>query len=440
MSQSDSKIALLIDADNAPANKIDAILSELAKYGVANVRRAYGNWKSPSLKAWEEALHEYAIRPIQQFDYSKGKNATDIALVIDAMDLLYTQKLDAFCIVSSDSDFTPLIMRILTNGLKVYGFGEKKTPEPFVNACSIFTYLEALELAKEEIEPKPQVPAQSLPSISTVLTNSSPVIQKPTIKSDTKLMNLLRSAIDATVTENGWSMMGAVGGHISNQASFDCRNYGYKKLSDLFQACDLFDTAKNQKGILMVRRRQKKLGTVPAPTVLVTNLAAATYSQKTPSALDDALKEKYTQILKAKGWEVIYKFSLMNYYRVMKNVPCCNKQKLISHVLGIRSTATESDAKKAFNIFWKAKLFKVETDSVEEKRIELIDYPDFLERIDSELLSRLIAGCKEQNIAIDSSVVAIILYSSYEKILLESKITMLVNNFYSTACAVVGED
>ncbi|VEP13303.1 hypothetical protein H1P_1930004 [Hyella patelloides LEGE 07179] len=138
MQQSESKIALLIDADNAPASKIEAIVSEIAKYGVANIRKAYGNWKSPGLKAWEECLHEYAIRPVQQFDYTKGKNATDAAMIIDAMDLLYTQQLDAFAIVSSDCDFTPLVMRILTNGLKVYGFGEKKTPLPFVYACSTF--------------------------------------------------------------------------------------------------------------------------------------------------------------------------------------------------------------------------------------------------------------------------------------------------------------
>ena len=140
MQQSESKIALLIDADNAPASKIEAILSEIAKYGVANVRRAYGNWKSQNIKSWEECLHEYAIRPVQQFDYTKGKNATDAAMIIDAMDLLYTQQLDAFAIVSSDSDFTPLVMRILTNGLKVYGFGETKTPLPFVRACSTFLY------------------------------------------------------------------------------------------------------------------------------------------------------------------------------------------------------------------------------------------------------------------------------------------------------------
>src|SRR5690606_39172873 len=130
MADTDTRIALLIDADNAPAAKIDLVLNEVARHGVANVRRAYGNWKSSNLKGWEAVLHEYAIRPIQQFAYSSGKNASDMAMVIDAMDLLYARNLDAFAIVSSDADFTPLVMRLLTDGMKVYGFGEKKTPAP----------------------------------------------------------------------------------------------------------------------------------------------------------------------------------------------------------------------------------------------------------------------------------------------------------------------
>ena len=144
MADGEKRIALLIDADNAPASKIDVILAEVARHGAANVRRAYGNWKSANLKQWEATLHAYAIRPIQQFAYSSGKNASDMAMVIDAMDLLYARNLDAFAIVSSDADFTPLVMRILGDGVKVYGFGEKKTPEPFVNACSQFTYVEGL--------------------------------------------------------------------------------------------------------------------------------------------------------------------------------------------------------------------------------------------------------------------------------------------------------
>src|ERR1700704_3588684 len=147
-----ARIALLIDADNSPSSKIDVILAELAKVGVTNIRRAYGNWKKDGLKGWEAVLHEYAIRPIQQFDYSKGKNATDMVVVIDAMDLLYTDEPEAFGIVSSDSDFTPLVMHLKAKGAQVFGFGAKKTPMPFVNACSRFLYLENLGAAPDADE------------------------------------------------------------------------------------------------------------------------------------------------------------------------------------------------------------------------------------------------------------------------------------------------
>lgn len=242
MQQSESKIALLIDADNAPASKIEAILSEIAKYGVANIRRAYGNWKSPTLKSWEECLHEYAIRPIQQFDYTKGKNATDVAMIIDAMDLLYSQQLDAFAIVSSDCDFTPLVMRILTNGLKVYGFGERKTPSPFKNACSTFLYLETID--------------QSAHAEEASKTAANVKKTGKDLKQDTKLISLLRSAVSSTLDEDGWSSLAEIGGHIANQASFDSRNYGYAKLSGLFEAIDLFEIQRKNKGVY-VRNKQK---------------------------------------------------------------------------------------------------------------------------------------------------------------------------------------
>ena len=242
MQQSESKIALLIDADNAPASKIDAILSEIAKYGAANIRRAYGNWKSPTLKGWENCLHEYAIHPVQQFDYTKGKNATDAALIIDAMDLLYTQRLDAFAIVTSDCDFTPLVMRILTNGLKVYGFGEKKTPLPFVYACSTFLYLETID---QDVDSETSKVAASVKKTGKEL------------KQDTKLMNLLRGAVSNTQDDDGWSSLAVIGAHIANQASFDSRNYGYAKLSGLFEAIDLFELQRRNKAIY-VRSKSKK--------------------------------------------------------------------------------------------------------------------------------------------------------------------------------------
>jgi uncharacterized LabA/DUF88 family protein len=242
MQQSELKIALLIDADNAPASKIEAIVSELAKYGVANIRKAYGNWKSPTLKAWEQCLHEYSIRPVQQFDYTKGKNATDAAMIIDAMDLLYTQQLDAFPIVSSDCDFTPLVMRVLTNGLKVYGFGEKKTPLPFVYACSTFLYLETID--------------QAVISEETSKINASAKKTGKELKQDTKLISLLRSAVSSTLDDDGWSNLGAIGGHIANQASFDPRNYGYVKLSGLFEAIDLFEIQRKDMAVY-VRSKQR---------------------------------------------------------------------------------------------------------------------------------------------------------------------------------------
>lgn len=240
----DNNIGLLIDADNSPASKIEDVLDELAKFGVINIRRAYGNWKSTSLAGWEAVLHEYAIQPIQQFAYSKGKNATDMALAIDAMDLLYTKHLTGVALVSSDSDFTPLVMRLRANGLQVYGFGEEKTPSPFVNACSRFLYLEKLGAT-----PPDSQPANGKATPSARKTGKE-------LKSDTKLMTLLRNAVASAADDNGWAHLGAVGSHINKQASFDQRNYGFAKLGDLFAEIDLFTTEKREKG-LYVRDNRK---------------------------------------------------------------------------------------------------------------------------------------------------------------------------------------
>jgi uncharacterized LabA/DUF88 family protein len=241
MSETPKRIALLIDADNSPAAKIGVILSELAKYGVANIRRAYGNWKSPALVSWEKVLHEYAIRPMQQFDYTKGKNATDAAMIIDAMDLLYEHDLDGFGIVSSDSDFTPLVMRIRTNGPEVYGFGEMKTPAPFVNACSKFLYLENLGQPAEAEPEIAKTPATKKPAAAS--KKAAAPLKKDTValKQDTKLVTLLRDSFENAKGEDGWANLGTVGQQIGNQASFDSRNYGYAKLGDLIKATDLFE-------------------------------------------------------------------------------------------------------------------------------------------------------------------------------------------------------
>ncbi len=228
------KIAVFIDADNAPAKKIDKVLSELARYGVVNIRKAYGNWKNQNLKPWEDVLHEFAIQPIQQFDLTKGKNATDMALVIDVMDILYTKDVDVICLVSSDCDFTPLVTRALADGKFVIGFGERKAPDAFVNSCSRFLYLD------DELEA--ELPPQK---------------QTKNLKSDTKLINLLRQAIEACEEDDGWAMLGPVGTHITNHASFDQRNYGFKKLSDLFMQIDLFEVKKTGQTALWVRDKKR---------------------------------------------------------------------------------------------------------------------------------------------------------------------------------------
>lgn len=249
----ETRIALLIDADNSPASKIDEVLDELANYGVINIRRAYGDWKSRHLNAWEDVLHEYAIQPIQQFAYTKGKNATDAAMIIDAMDLLYTKQLDGFGIVSSDSDFTPLVMRIRANGLKVFGFGEKKTPPPFVSACSKFLYLETLG-APVETDIKVTVAetgSVAAPAPKVVATR----LAAKELKSDTRLVSLLRKAVEAGADDEGWAGLGAVGQHISKQASFDSRNYGYAKLKDLYQAIGLFEIQTKDKGVYVRDKR-----------------------------------------------------------------------------------------------------------------------------------------------------------------------------------------
>lgn len=247
----DRRIALLIDADNVSHGKIGSIVAELSKYGTANIRRAYGDWASAELKGWKGKLHEFAIRPIQQFSYSAGKNATDIALVIDAMELLYTQKLDAFCIASSDADFTPLVMQLKANGHDVYGFGERKTPDPFVNACTTFLYLDGLDDASAaangaEAAPtsKPKVKAaKATGKAKSNVSAAMPVSAKP-LSQDTKLVTVLRGGVEAAAREDGWALLSAAGSAAKRQAPIDPRNYGVKNFPALFEATGLFEIIK----------------------------------------------------------------------------------------------------------------------------------------------------------------------------------------------------
>ncbi len=241
------RIALLIDADNSPAAKIGVILNELSTFGETSIRRAYGNWKKQELRGWEELLHEHAIRPIQQFDYSKGKNASDMAMVIDALDLLYSDRPEAFGIVSSDADFTPLVMHLRAKGAAVYGFGGQKTPEPFVNACSRFLFLDKLATlaASSSIDPEE---ATREDAVATPLR-----VPTAKLRRDAKLVDLLRNAVEAAAGENGWARVGAVGQQIGNQASFDSRNYGYATLTKLLKATDLFQLDKEGTSEVSVR-------------------------------------------------------------------------------------------------------------------------------------------------------------------------------------------
>lgn len=244
------RVALLIDADNSPAGKIGLILNELSTFGETNIRRAYGNWKKSELKGWEELLHEHAIRPMQQFDYSKGKNASDMAMVIDALDLLYTDRPDAFGIVSSDADFTPLVMHLRAKGAAVYGFGARKTPEPFVNACSRFLFLDELRAAEADVGAE----ANDAQAAAPLRLSSAQ------LKQDAKLVALLRNAVQAAADDEGWARVGAVGNQIANQASFDPRNYGYATLTKLLAATQLFEMADEGRSTVMVREKRMAKG------------------------------------------------------------------------------------------------------------------------------------------------------------------------------------
>ena len=240
-----SRIALLIDCDNVSYTAIEGVLEELAKYGMVNVRHAHGDWNNPLLSGWVDKLQPNAIRPMQQFAYTKGKNATDSAMIIDAMDLLYSDNVDAFALMTSDSDFTPLVLRILESGMPVYGFGESKTPKPFVDACSQFIYVENLQPEEEE-EKKTKKQAGHAKKT------------KNELRKDTSLVRLLRKAVEQTSEDDGWSNLGRVGQYISNNSSFSPVNYGYKRLVDLIRASELFDMELRSEGTIWYIKDKRK--------------------------------------------------------------------------------------------------------------------------------------------------------------------------------------
>ena len=244
------KFAVLIDADNSSIGAIPSVLEEVAKYGIASVKRVYGDWSSETLKNWREVLLPHAITPVQQFAYTKGKDATDMILIIDAMDLLYAGALDGFCIVSSDSDFTPLASRIRENGLSVYGFGKKKTPEAFKKACDKFIYVENLivdsdlkNIEEEYLsEPTDKKLTETLKTVEQkALTQSKEYSPPETV--DRATLNLIYKAVKDNADENGWANLSMVGQYISAvKPDFDSRNYGRAKLSGLIKTLNLFET------------------------------------------------------------------------------------------------------------------------------------------------------------------------------------------------------
>ena len=246
MTKKEDRIALFIDCDNISYRAIEGIINELSKYGVVNIRQAYGNWTKDNLKNWEDKLLEFAIKPIQQFDYSRNKNATDILMTIEAIDLLHTKDIDAFAFATSDSDFTPVVMRVQAEGIKVFGFGEKKTPKPFMAACSQFIFTEKL------------MKSTGKNNDDTQITEAPIRKNAKSLRQDTWLVNVLRNAVDHTMDEYGWANMAEIGIYINNSTSFSPVNYGYKKLSNLIKETELFDIGFDETGKQM-RVKDKRL-------------------------------------------------------------------------------------------------------------------------------------------------------------------------------------
>ncbi len=233
----DPRLAVLIDADNIPYANVKEMLEEIAKYGTPTFKRIYGDWTKPTVAGWKTVLLEHAITPVQQYAYTVGKNATDSAMIIDAMDILYSGRVDGFCIVSSDSDFTRLATRLREAGMKVIGIGEKKTPKPFISACEKFIYLEIL---------KPQTDQTESGKKSKNKGKSS---KKSVEEVDRTLIKLLTDSINDLADENGWAFLGELGNLLlKKQPNFDPRNYGFNKMHQLIKSIDKFEVDQRDTG------------------------------------------------------------------------------------------------------------------------------------------------------------------------------------------------
>ncbi|TDB67977.1 NYN domain-containing protein [Arundinibacter roseus] len=233
----DLRLAVLIDADNVPYANLTGMMEEIAKYGTPTFKRIYGDWTNPRLGGWKAVLLENAITPIQQYSYTSGKNATDSAMIIDAMDILYTGRVDGFCLVSSDSDFTRLAIRLREAGMKVFGMGEQKTPSAFTSACDRFIYIEILQ--KEE---------------PSKISATAPRIIEKNVRTDPKLLTLISGSIEDLADEDGWAFLGELGNLlIKKQPSFDARNYGFAKLLPLIKSFKQFEVDERPTGIGNIR-------------------------------------------------------------------------------------------------------------------------------------------------------------------------------------------
>jgi uncharacterized LabA/DUF88 family protein len=255
VSETAARLAVLVDADNAQPAIIEELLAEVAKYGTAHVKRAYGDWTGTNLKGWKDQLLAQSIQPIQAFAYTSGKNSTDSAMVIDAMDLLYSGRFDGFCLVSSDSDFTRLAARLRESGLIVYGFGERKTPKAFVAACDKFIYIENLT-RQAGVATDPGAVPVPVPRASSAQ-----------LKGDAALVGQLRHAVEAASDDDGWAPLGHVGQLLTKQQpDFDSRSYGYAKLSDLMAATTLFELERRslgdgRPGVIYTRDKRRRPST-----------------------------------------------------------------------------------------------------------------------------------------------------------------------------------
>jgi uncharacterized LabA/DUF88 family protein len=252
----DLRLAVLIDADNIPYSNVKGMLEEIARYGTPTFKRIYGDWTRPTISGWKNVLLENAITPVQQYGYTKGKNSTDSAMIIDAMDILYSGKVDGFCIVSSDSDFTRLATRLREAGMKVIGIGERKTPPPFIVACDKFIYLEIINPPVASSEPAPEERKKGKPAVSKKKTDDS---DQQSL--NRKVKRLIATSITDLADENGWAYLGDVGNLIlKKQPDFDPRNYGYPKLTPLIRSLDfeIDERDSGQNNIKHIYIRNKK--------------------------------------------------------------------------------------------------------------------------------------------------------------------------------------